>query len=64
MADDTTATYRKLLQLQGVGLAEARAASLAELLERQLGVERRATAQFAFELEPANFAGTLRDGAK
>lgn len=57
-------TLRKLVALQGVELDAARAASAAEVLQRQLAVEQVATRGLAFEAEPAAFAGTLNRGSK
>ncbi|MBM3367311.1 MAG: hypothetical protein FJY43_03385 [Betaproteobacteria bacterium] len=61
---DLAGTYRNLVALQGVYLDEKRAASAAEVLQRQHVVEQAATRELAFEAEPAGFAGTLNAGAK
>jgi hypothetical protein len=57
-------TLRRLVALQGVELDAARAASAAEVMQRQLAVEQAATRGLAFEAEPANFAATLNRGSK
>ncbi|MDA0276411.1 MAG: hypothetical protein O3A06_03320 [Proteobacteria bacterium] len=61
---DLAETYRNLVALQGVSLDEKRAASAAEVLQRQHVVEQAATRELAFEVEPAGFAGTLHAGTK
>lgn len=60
----TAETFRRLVALQGVELDAGRAASAAEVMQRQLAVEQAATRGLAFEAEPANFAATLNRGSK
>lgn len=62
--DDNAGTFRRLVALQGVELDAGRAASAAEVMQRQLAVEQKATRALAFEAEPANFAATLNRGSK
>jgi len=62
--DDVAGMYRKLVALQGATLDEKRAASAAEVLQRQLVVEQAATRGLAFEAEPSAFAATLNSGSK
>jgi hypothetical protein len=64
MPTDPKQTYTELLALEGVTLDPARAAGAAEVLRTQLEVERKATQALAFEVEPACFAATLRDGSR
>lgn len=64
MPADPKQTYTDLLALEGVTLDPARAASVGDLLRTQLEIERKATRALAFELEPACFAATLRDGSR
>lgn len=64
MPIDPKQTYTDLLALEGVTLDPARAAGAAEVLRTQLEVERMATQALAFEVEPACFAATLRDGSR
>ncbi len=62
--DDMAGMVRKLVALQGVELDGKRAASAAEVIQRQLAVEQAATRALAFEAEPAAFAATLNRGSK
>ena len=63
MPADPQQTYSDLLALEGVLLDPARAGGAAEVLRVQLEVERKATRQLAFEVEPACFARTLHRGS-
>lgn len=64
MPTDCKQTYIDLLALEGVELDPARAAGVAELLQLQLEIERKATQALPFESEPSGFARTLQEGAK
>jgi len=51
--------YSRLLAQQGITLPPGRAEALARTLAAQLQVERAATRELAFELEPSTFTQRL-----